>query len=634
VARSAQTPERVSFGDFLFDFRTLELLQDGAAVKLQPQPAKLLAVLIQRAGQVVTRQELAEQVWGSDTFVDFEHGLNFAIRQIRTVLGDDSNSPRFLETLPKRGYRFIATVVPMADSSATQSAPSTPALEHGPAAESHVDSSMPRHHLSRVFAIAAVVILILVVAAALTLRSKSSSSAASLPIHSIAILPLQNLSGDSSQDYFADGMTEELTTRLAKISSLRITSRTSTIPYKGTQKPLRDIARELGVDAVVEGSVVRSGDRVRITAQLIDGRSDTHLWAEKYERDLRDVLSMQSAVAEEIAHGVGVTLSTADRTRLHAGTTVDPAAHEEYLKATFYWNRLNCEGFKTALAHYQQASALDPNFALAVSGQAESYFSLADWACIPQAEGYSKARAAAEKALQIDPTIADPHGALGDIAFFHDWDWTRAENEYRRALDLDPSNAGNHSRFAIFLISRGQPEQGIAEWKIAHELDPVSELTNMQGSYLYYLMHDFDQAIVQGKKTLELYPNSGAARYWMAQSYEQKGMFNDAIDNYLHPPATNPLHLIWQKEASKAFDRAGMPGYWNYKLTHRLDGQPDEPCWQTLIYAHLKNKNETLTRLEHGFENRCDGLQFLEVEPMYDFIRDDPRYKSLLARLK
>jgi TolB-like protein len=431
----------------------------------------------------------------------------------------------------------------------------------------------------------------------------------------------------------ADGMTDELTTQLAKIRALRVTSRTSTMRYKNTEKPLVEIASELHVDAVVEGSVVRSGNRVRITAQLVDGRSDAHVWAEKYEDDLRDILALQSDVAEKIARNIGVTLSTSERLRLKAGAPVDPVAHETYLKGIFYWNRLNCDDFEKALSFFQQSADRDPNFAPAYSGMADSYFNLADWACRPQEETYPKAQAAALKAAALDPTLADPHTALGELAFYHEWNWTKADSEFRRALDLGPSDAGNHTSYAIYLISTGKQQEALEQWRIARALDPVSEITGMLGSYLYYLAHEYDQAIDQGRKTLELYPRSGSAHYWMGQAYEQKGMYADAVDNYLAPESGPGPKLEYQRLARKAFDEKGIRGYWMSEFHKKFEGNLASPCWETLIYAHLEDKEKTLRHLEDGFEHHCDGLQFLKVEPIYDFIRQEPRYSALLQLL-
>jgi adenylate cyclase len=365
----------------------------------------------------------------------------------------------------------------------------------------------------------------------------------------------------------------------------------------------------------------------------VDTRSDAHVWAEKYEDDLRDILVLQSDVAEKIARNIGVTLSTSEQLRLKSGAPVDPVAHETYLKGIFYWNRLSCDGFEKALSFFQQSVNQDPNFALAYSGMADSYFNLADWACRPQEETYPKFQAAALKAAALDPFLAGPHTALGELAFYHEWNWSKADSEFRWALDLDPSDAGNHTSYGIYLISMGKQREALEQWRIARELDPVSEITSMLGSYIFYLAHDYDQAIEQGRKTLELYPRSGSVHYWMGQAYEQKGMYAEAVDNYLSPKSEPGPKLEFQRLARKAFAEKGMRGYWMNEFHKKIEGNLATPCWETLIYAHLKDKDKTLQHLEDGFEHHCDGLQFLKVEPVYDFLRQEPRYKALLQRL-
>ena len=513
----------VRFGKFELDLRTGELRCDGTPVRLQPQPAKILALLVGHAGEIVTREDLAKHVWGSETFVDFDKGLNFAIRQIRTALEDDIDHPRFLETLPKRGYRFVAPVIrPVGPQAQTLSpAPTPPERARKPALRNGVAAA------------AIVVIVILGLAILWKHLTAAKSSAASPAIGSVAVLPLRNLSRDPDQEYFSDGMTDELITDLAKVGRLRVISHTSVQRYKESKQSLPEIARELGVDAVIEGTVMRSGDRVRITAQLIDARTDQHLWAEEYERDFRDILNLQSEVARQIANQVGVNLTVVERASLAHAPGVDPAAHEAYLRGRFYGDKLTCTGYRQAREYYEQAASKDPTFARTFVGMSDVYYSLGDWGCSPQAEAFAKSRAAALKAIELDPTLASAYRQLADLDFTAEWNWPKADQEYVQAIRLDPNDAENHSSYAIFLVAMGKPEQAIAELKKAQELDPVSELTNMLSTYVLYFAHQYDQAVDQGNKTLELYPNSRATDYWMGHIYEQKKMPAESFAFYL-----------------------------------------------------------------------------------------------------
>lgn len=629
---SLSTPVR--FAEFELDLRSGELRRNGVVQKLQPQPARILTILVSRVGEVVTRQELAQEVWGSQTFVDFEQGLNFAIRQIRTVLDDDANDPKFLETLPKRGYRFVGEVTRAVKESASWQDASLSGTPPSPGLRSIstlVPSSPTASGLRRR---AVALIAVAVVAAVFGLgwdRLRRSTASANVGhLHSVAVLPLSNLSNNSDQEFFSDGITDELITELAKVPNLRVISHTSVQRYKGTKLSLQEIAHQLQADAVIEGSVIRSGDRVRITAQLIDARTDQHLWAEKYDRDFRDILTLQSEVAEQIAAEIGVNLSVGERARLGRSSVVDPGAHEAYLRGRFYWDKLGCRGFKQALAYYHEAADKDPTFASALVGVSDTYFHLGDWGCSPQAEAFAKSRAAALKAIELDPTLAGAHAQLANLDFTSKWDWPTAESEYAEAIRLDPNDASAHSSYAIFLAAMGKREQAVAEINKAHEIDPVSEVTNMLDTYVLYLAHQYDSAIAQGKKTLELYPNSGATDYWMAQAYEARGMPQDAFTSYMKTNSGTPAELAGLQEA---FEKDGLRGFWLEQF-RKSESKPDWGCWQGLFYAHVGDNERALQMLQQSFDRHCDGLQFLKANPVFDPLRDDPRYHELISKLK
>jgi TolB-like protein/DNA-binding winged helix-turn-helix (wHTH) protein len=605
--------ERVFFGEFELNCRSGELRCNGAPVKLQPQPAKVLAALASRAGEIVTRQQIVEEVWGSKIHVDFEHGLNFAIRQIRTVLKDDPEHPQYVETVPKRGYRFIGVLH------------EKPALNSAPSASPVVSSSRK----TLVYAAALVPVLVF---ATVTLLFKQWFTAGSKhEIHSIAVLPLHNLSADTQQEYFSDGMTDELITDLAKISGLRVISHTSVEHYKETKRQLPEIARELGVDAIVEGTILRSGDRVRITAQLIDAHSDQHVWAENYERDFRDVLGLQAEVAQQIANQIGIKLTAGEERRLATKHEVDPAAQEAYLKGEFYWNRLSCKDFEIALKFFQDAAVKDPNFARSYSGMADAYFDLADWRCWPQST-FAKAEVAALKALELDPGNGEAHSSIGELAFSHDWDWAKADQEFSKALQLDPNNSGILCDHAIYLVSMGSPDPALAEMQKAQQLDPVSENTRLTHIYVLYLAHKYDDAIVQAKQALDLFPNSRAVYYWLGQIYEKKGVPDRAFAAYLN--ALGPTSDEVSRRRT-AYQKRGLAGYWQEdRESRQRSKRENDPVLEAMYFAHMGEKEQALEQLNLAYQQHCDGLQFLKVNPLFEILHDDPRFNALIAQLR
>jgi TolB-like protein/Tfp pilus assembly protein PilF len=462
------------------------------------------------------------------------------------------------------------------------------------------------------------------------IRQRWSSAATSPRIESVAVLPLQNLSRDPEQEYFSDGMTDELITELAKFGRLRVISHTSVERYKGAKRSLPEIARELGVDAIVEGTVVRAGDRVRITAQLIEARSDRHLWAESYERDLRDVLGLQDEVAERIATAVGINLAAGDQTRMGSTRVVDSAAHEAYLKGNFYWNRSNCEGSKRALEYFQQAVDKDSNFAPAYLGLAQSYFTLGDWGCWPHHEAFAKSKAQALRAIELDHNLGAAYTWLGMLAFFYEWEWQNAEKEFRQAIELDPNYSFAHLSYAVFLVTMGKPEQAFVEMRRAHELDPTSELTNMVSVHVLYLARQYDQAIEQAKVAIELNPGSWGAYIWLGESYERKGMYEQASAAYLKSKAIEGLGPEELAAFRSAYLKSGIRGHWQQELA---TVRPNK-CSITVIYAHLGDKDRTLEYLNRDFQNHCSDLRMLNVDAIYDSLRKDSRFQDVLHRMK
>jgi TolB-like protein/DNA-binding winged helix-turn-helix (wHTH) protein/Tfp pilus assembly protein PilF len=608
VSTQVQSHERLSFLDYELDCRSGELRRNGTTLRLQPQPAKILAILATRAGQVVTRQELAEQVWGANTYVDFEHGLNFAVRQIRSVLEDDPDNPRFLETVPKRGYRFITQVTgPIQPQGAAPAA----------------------RPISRMKLVISVGVAVVSLAFFVAMRLWPRKASVSHNIDSVAVLPLRNLSNDPEQEYFSEGMTDQLITDLARVGGLRVISHTSVERYRDTTRPLPDIARELGVAAVVEGTVMRSGDRVRITAQLIDAPSDQHLWADSYERDFRDALVLQDEISRKIASEIGSTLAPG-KSASGAERAVDPAAYEAYLRASFSFDHMNCTSFELALAYFQDAVAKDPNFARAQSGLADTYFNIGEFPC-RQPAPYDEAEAAALKAVALDPANADAHAVLAKIAFSRDWNWTKAAREFSMAVQLDPNNAGIHSAYGFYLVAMGKEYQGLAEERKAQELDPFSEKTNFWQTLTLYMARRYDEAIDHANHTLTLF-SSYAEYYWLGECYEKKGMPDKAIEYYLDAMAGEPDEVPLRRAA---YQKDGLPGYWQEEeRIRRRKKYGIGPFRQAEYYVHRGMKEEAIKQLQLAYKLHARGMELIKMHPIFDSLRSDPRFKELLIGLR
>jgi serine/threonine-protein kinase len=455
-------------------------------------------------------------------------------------------------------------------------------------------------------------------------------------IDSIAVLPLDNLSGDPEQEYFADGMTDALIGHLAKIGALKVISRTSVMPYKGARKPLPEIARELSVAGVVEGSVLREGDRVRITVQLIEAATDQHLWTESYEREMTSILALQSEVARAIARKIEVAVSPEEEVRLANARSVAPEVHEAYLKGRYHWNQRTEDGMKRALEYFQQAINDDPEYAPAYVGLADSFNMIALYSYAPPIEVYPKAKAAALKALEIDDTIAEAHTSLAWAQTF-EWDWLAAEGEFQRAIELNPSYAFGHQWYAGgYLAAAGRLDEAIAEFKRARELDPLSLIIGAAGGWVFYLDRQYDQAVEQFQKTLELDPNFWLTNWWLGPVYEQQGLFEEAIAAFRQAVANSGGSPITMASLGHAYAMAGRRDEAMKILgeLNRLSKQRYVSSYRVAeIYVGLGDNDLALEWLQKAFEEHARFLVYLKVEPRLDPLRPDPRFQDLVRRM-
>lgn len=608
------------FGLFEVDLTSGELRKNGVKIKLQEQPFRVLVTLLQHAGKVVTREELHRELWATDTFVDFEHGLNAAVKRLRDALDDSAENPRFIETLPRYGYRFIAATMPNA-----------------------IQSKQPQSRLRRwsallVGAALLVISTVLFVLDAGGLRSALLSRSTAPPqIHSLAVLPLTNLSGDPEQEYFSDGMTEVLTDDLSKIGALRVVSRTSAMRYKATKKPLADIARELNVDGVIEGSVQRSGNRVRITAELIDARTDQHLWGQSYERDLGDVLLLQSAVAQAIAERIHARLTPEEESRVRSISVVNPDAYEAYLKAGFYGATGTGADLKRAQGYYEDSVRKDPRFALGYAGLADCFLDQGAFRLMAPQDAYWRASGAIQKALQLDQALSEAHGSLGYLNWQFGWDWQAAEKELRYAVELNSNSIRGHESLVWFLAWSGRREEALAEVGKLKQLDPAYPFIPLQESGVYYHLRDYKSLVEAGEKSVAGYPNGWQSHYFLAVGYEASGRPAQAIPEYQRAVELSEADTDTIAGLAHAYTVAGKrteAAKILLELQTRSKTDYVSPYMIGVIYAGLGNKDRAFEFLEKAYQEKSpDMAYFLKADLRLDPLRSDPRFQDLLRRM-
>ena len=610
----------VRFGVFEFDQRAGELRKHGLRIKLQGQPVNVLVILLERPGEVVTRDELQKRLWSADTYVDFEHSLNAAVKRLRAALGDSAEAPRFVETLPRRGYRFIAPL-------------SQPAARVPQAA---AQDQKPAGRRIFVLAAAAMVVIVLLITIGLKLpglRDTPRNRTFSGPVRSLAVLPLANLSGDPGQDYFVDGMTDALRQHLEGISSLRVISRTSSMHYRGSGKPLPDIARELKVDAIVEGSVLRSGDRVRISVELIQAGMDRRLWSNSYERDLRDVFALQADVALSIADEIRVTLTPPDRARLARVHASNPDAYQAYSKGRFFWNKRTEEDLKKAIGFFQQAVDKDPAYALAYDGLADCWLPLGWYGYLSPSATFPYAKAAVTRALSLDDALAEAHTSLAFVSLYYDRDWTKAEREFRRGIALNPNYANGHHWYAEYLTLVGRHKQAIAESERARELDPLSTIINTWLGSRYFFARQYDKAIEEYRNAVEMDPNFVPAHLVLGHAYEQKGMLKEAIVEFERAVSLAGSSSIYAASLAHAYGVSGRRVD-ALRVLEDLRKMAESRFVSSydLALAHLGlgENAKAFELLNAAVQERSPRVAFLGVEPRFDGLHADPRFRELM----
>jgi TolB-like protein/DNA-binding winged helix-turn-helix (wHTH) protein/Flp pilus assembly protein TadD len=628
VATLSNPKEVAGFGGFLLDLRSGELRRDGVLVKLQPQPAKVLVLLVSRAGEIVPRTEVAEQVWGSETFVDFEHGLNFAIRQIRAALGDDAEQPRFLETLPKRGYRFIAPLDEPLDKAA-------PGTADTPSSRGINLSSERPPHTSRMFPIALAAILVAALLGAVFLGWRKSQLRASTSVMVLAVLPFDDLS-PKPEPYLVEGLTEEMIAQLTRINPqrLKVIARTSAMQYAQTKKSAREIGQELGADYILENSIRHEGGRVRITAQLVRTADQTHLWAETYEREMVQLLPLENEVAATIAEQIHVRLlpAAAGPANAHA---VDPDAHELYLQARHYFNLRSRDGLEKSIQLYRQALAKDPSYAAAYAGLADAYNLNAFYGFDPTMDSVTQAKIAANKALEIDDSMAAAHAALGYTEFMWREDWAAAQREFDRARELDDNYVPAHQWYALYLAAQGRTDQALNQMQFAQKIDPLSPSVQAGLGYIYYFARDYDRAVQQARVALQLNPNLMAAHAVLGWSFTEQKRFPEAISELKTASDLSSGALVYRTTLGRAYALSGDMAAAKKILTE-VEAAQTEPRGVGTSLAALYLATGDSDRAFYWLEQTAPGdiqANWLRVDPAFDSIRTNPRFLAIVGRL-
>jgi len=612
--------------------RSGELWKQGRKVRLEGQPVQILLCLLENPGELVTREELRQRLWPAETYGNFEDGLNAAVKRLRQALNDSAGNPRFVETLPRRGYRFLA---PVQIVNAAEDGPNLIEIPPGELAPSARDFPEAKGVLRSLSWKRSVWALLLVLAGvtAWMLRPKNSPSPV---IRSLAVLPLENLSHDPSQDYFADGMTDELITELGQISELRVISRTSAMTYKGAHKSLPQIAGELNVDAVVEGTVLRSGDQVRITAQLIQASADKHLWAQSYEGDVHQTLALQRQVARAIAEEIQIELTSHERDVLKSVKTVNPDAYEAYLKGRFFWNKRTADGMKEAISYFSQAIEKDPNYAPAYAGLTDSYALAGDWkyGVLAPKDAYPKAKAAALKAVVLDGTLGEAHISLALCLDNFDWDFSYAGKEFTRGIELSPSYATGHDWYGWHLASLGRNGEALAQVEKAENLDPLSLIISSDLAEEFLIDHRYDEAATQTQKTINMDRFFAPAHYVLGATFVQKHKYDEAIAELQKATQLSEGSTAFNANLAYAYAVSGRRNE-AVKILADLKNQSQHGFSNApeiaLVYVGMNDKDQAMTWLNKAFDERFSP--WVLMRPAFDPLRSDPRFQDLMRRI-
>src|ERR1022692_4223584 len=668
--------QSIRFGeDYELDLRPRRLRRGSHVLKLERIPLELLVFLLEHRDEIVTRDQIVSRIWGPGVFLDTDNSIRGAIRKLRQVLKDDAEAPRFIQTITEQGYRFIAPVItPTEASSAEPSEPDPPAVtssdrnftseldgwlqarqlrlvdqeqvgqDHGhPSEKAHAETAHGQaiRRPRRPFVIAAVAALALAGVAALlvfsAVRRPSSVPADSTTKTVLAILPFENLSGDPDQEFFSDGLTEEMITQLGKLSRdrLKVIARSSVARYKGSKLSAKEVGRELNADYLVQGSVRRWSDHVRISVQLIQADNQTYLWTESYDRELKDVLAVQDSVVRSIASQIHTALTGEQKTTLVNSGPIPPEAYLAYLKGRYYWNKRTGDGMEITEPYFQQAIDSDPTHAAAYSGLADCNSGLAWHGFKSPADALPKAYAAARKAVEIDPQSAEAHASLG-LVLSHGWDWAGAEAEFRRALELDPQYANAHHWYGDYLSIKRRHDDAVSEARRALELDPLNLMIGTWVALRYYQAHNYSRAIEQARNSVELDSNFAAAHLLLGEGYVQAGLHSEGVSELKRAASLSGDSPLSTGQVAVALAAAGRKRE-ALRIAHELETISRKryvsPYGLAQIYAALNSKGDTFKWLQAAYGDRALWMGYLAVDPVFDRYRSDHRFQELLRRI-
>jgi TolB-like protein/DNA-binding winged helix-turn-helix (wHTH) protein/Tfp pilus assembly protein PilF len=632
----SQPRRLVQFGDFAVDLRSGELHKEGVKIKLQEQPFRLLVLLLEHAGEVVSRDELRQRLWPEDSFGAFDDGLNTAIKKLRDALGDSAEKPQIIETLPKHGYRFLLPVTTVApepcSESSTQTSDAGSQVLRNPLWSKA--KSWSRSRTALLFATGTAALLLVVYLVRPHVRPQPTAASGKIML---AVLPFENLSGDPEQEFFSDGMNEEMITNLGGLQPERlgVIARTSAMRYKGASSSLPQVGQDLGVQYVLEGSVRRSGDRVRITAQLIQVSDQTHLWAQTYDRNLRDMFAIQTEVARAIADEISLKLPP-EQQRLNEASTVNPEAFQLYLNGRYFFHR-GTDGMPRAVENFQRAIAKDPDYALAYSGLADAYTTQALWGWESPKLALEQAKVAAEKALALNSSLAEAHASSAYVKLYS-WDFRGAEEEFRRALELNPSYANAHHWYSHCLVALGRMDESLTETNRALIFDPLDLSIQTHLGWHHYYAREYDQVIAPIRKALEgdASPRGRVAPHAiLGAMYEQKGMYDEAIANFRDAVGQSggiPVYVAQLAHAQAASgNRAEALRLLEELKRPRQKYVPPEEI--AAVYVALRQKETAFEWLEQAYRIRSASLINLKVDPRFDSLRSDQRFTDLVRRV-
>jgi TolB-like protein/DNA-binding winged helix-turn-helix (wHTH) protein/tetratricopeptide (TPR) repeat protein len=648
---SELTRKVLCFGAYHLDFDLHQLTKYGNKIRLPEQSFKILAMLIAAPGRLVSREELQVELWPANTFVDFERGLTVAVNRLRCLLADSPENPRFIETIPRLGYRFVASVEVISDGTLLLMRPGQPVPEPSASLNvAHAFSSPPLNILSKsprmkpsrslayVFSGIASLLFLAIALAVVWPRFTHSYSSAAVPVRML-ILPFQNLTGDASQEFLCDGMTEELISQLGGLDpdGLSVLARTTAMHYKGSSKTIKQITREVGADYVLEGSIRRVDNHIRVTTQLIQGPQERHLWAQSFDRGSSDILGLQQSVSLAVANEVPFRLRKLSDTHLRDTQPGNPAAYADYLRGRFFWNKRNRDGLDKGVFYFRQAIKEDGKYAVAYAGLADSYLVLGG-GYLPPHQTYLQGEAAAADALALDGNLAEAHTSLAFFKFIDEWDWSGADREFRRAITLDPGYATAHHWYALYLSAMGRMPESINEIQKALELDPLSLVINSNAGAIYYQAGDYQRSEKQLRRTLELDPNFVPAYGYLGYVYQVTGRYGDALAEYRRAQEISGDPLSYGGDVGRIYGLTGRKREAQVilrQLQERAQRQSDMSAYAVcLIYTALGNSKEALKWLAKAVDERDFTATEMTHDLRIETLRSTPQFDTFRRQFK